>query len=168
MRNLPILEGRLVRLDAFKPEHVKMYHRWMRDDYIIQMTETMRNLTLDDVARLRDEIETAEDKAHFLIFDRESSAPIGDADLRDIRLGDSAESTIMIAEPAFRRRGYAAEAYRLMLDYGFRQFSLERVIAPVLYFNTPSLSFHMKMGFQRSRMHGNDVILEMVRKQLDF
>jgi RimJ/RimL family protein N-acetyltransferase len=161
MRDLPILEGRLVRLDAFRQEHVGTYHRWMKDEYLIRMTETTRDITLDDVARLRDETETAEDKAHFLIFDRESSAPIGDADLRHIRPGGSAESAIMIAEPAFRRRGYAAEAYGLLLDYGFTRFGLKRIIAPVLYFNRRSIALHERLGFSRAGMEGDDILFQL-------
>jgi len=162
MKNLPSLEGKLVKMGCFTPEYVPTYHKWLQDDYILKMTETDRGLTLGDIAKMRDEIEESSDTAHFLIFDKKTDKPIGDADLRDI-IGDTAESAIMIGEPDYRNSGYATEALTLLLEYGFKNFGIKKVTAPILYFNDPSIALHKKLGFKETKKKGNDIIFELVR-----
>ncbi len=163
MKNLPNLEGQLVKMGCFTPDHIKAYHSWMQDDYILKMTETDRGMTLEDVAKMRDEIEEAEDMAHYLIFDRETNKPIGDADLRDIKPDKYAESAIMIAESEYRNKGYATEALSLLLEYGFNNLNLKKVTAPILYFNEPSIALHKKLGFKEKKRKGKDIIFELKR-----
>lgn len=151
-------------MSSFNPFYVSTYHRWLQDKYILKMTETDKGLTLEDVAKMRDEIEEADDMAHYLIFDRETIKPIGDADLCDIKLGHSAECAIMIGEPACRRKGYATEALELLLDYGFENFKLSKVTAPILYFNEPSKALFEKLGFKKKGKEGRDIIYELERK----
>lgn len=163
MKDLPFLEGRLVRLGSFSPDYVNVYHEWMQDKYILNMIEEDENLTLEDVIGMRNEWEKSSDVAHFLIFDRESSKPIGDVDLRDIKFGESAVSGIMIADYKFRTKGYGAEAYRLLLDYGFRTFNLKKVTAYVFHFNQPAIRLHKKVGFSEVGRVKEDIVFELVR-----
>jgi RimJ/RimL family protein N-acetyltransferase len=161
MKNLPNLEGKLVKMGCFTPDHVPTYHKWLQDDYILKMTETDRGMSLGDVAKIRDEIEEADDMAHYLIFDKKTNKPIGDADLRDIKPGKKAECAIMIGEPEYRNKGYATEALEFLLDYGFKNFGLKKVTAPILYFNKPSIALHKKLGFKEKRKKGRDIIFEL-------
>lgn len=163
MKNLPNLEGRLVKLGCFTPEHVRQYHSWLQDDYILKMTETDRGFTLKDVAGMCKEIKEADDMAHFLIFDKKTKKPVGDADLRDIKVGDAAECAVMIGEPDFRNKGYATEAMELLLRYGFETFNLNTVTAPILYFNKPSIALHEKLDFKKKGRKGKDIIYELKR-----
>lgn len=164
MKNLPTLEGKLVKLGPFTTNHVSTYHEWLNNSYIQDMTGTDKGLTFKKVAKMRDEIEEADDMAHYLIFDKETGKPIGDTDLRDIKLGKrvkKAESAVMIAEPEFRKKGYATEALNLILDYGFKNFGLNKVTAPVFYFNEPSIALYKKLGFEEKRRKGEDIIFEL-------
>ncbi len=163
MKNLPNLEGKLVKLGCFTPDYVNVYHSWLQDDYILKMTETDRGMTIKDVGNICKEIEEADDMAHYLIFDKENNKPIGDIDLCDIKQGDNAESGVMIAEPAYRKKGYASEALRLLLDYGFSKFNLKKVTAFVLHFNDPSIALHKRLGFKEKGRKGNDIIFELER-----
>lgn len=165
MKNLPDLEGKLVKMGRFTPDYVPIYHEWLQNPYIRKMTETPK-YSLEKVAKIRDEIEEADDMAHFLIFDKKTGKPIGDTDLRDIKLGKrvkKAESAIMIGEPEYREKGYSTEALTLMLDYGFKNFGLNKVTAPVLYFNKPSIGLYKKLGFSKKRRKGRDIIFELKR-----
>jgi RimJ/RimL family protein N-acetyltransferase len=164
MKNLPVLEGKHTRLDKFIHEFVTIYHKWMQDEYVLYMTGTKRGLTIDDVSRFCQNLEDAEDIAHFLVFVKETYTPIGDADLRDIKFGKSAESAIMIAEPEFRSKGYGIEAYELLLNYGFNVLNLKRIVAPVFYFNEPSIKLHKRVGFYERERIGDDIIFELFKK----
>lgn len=164
MKGLPVLSGSLVKLGAFTSNYVPVYHRWLKDDYVLRMTETSKSLTLRDVTNMQKDIEKDSQMAHFLIFDRRTDIAIGDIDLRDIKIGEQAEIAVMIAESAYRRGGYATEAYKLLLNFGFKKFNLKSIIAPILTFNTASIEFHKKLGFKQVGKEGRDLIFELSNK----
>jgi hypothetical protein len=62
--------------------------------------------------------------------------------------GGAAEVMVMVAEPAYRRRGYAQRAVQALLWYGATALRLRRFVAKVSEDNAPSLAlFTAKLGF---------------------
>jgi RimJ/RimL family protein N-acetyltransferase len=62
--------------------------------------------------------------------------------------GGAAEVMVMVAEPAYRRRGYAQRAVQALLWYGATALRLRRFVAKVSEDNAPSLAlFTVKLGF---------------------
>jgi GNAT superfamily N-acetyltransferase len=60
----------------------------------------------------------------------------------------AAEVMVMVAEPAYRRRGYAQRAVQALLWYGATALRLRRFVAKVSEDNAPSLTlFTAKLGF---------------------
>lgn len=53
-----------------------------------------------------------------------------------------------IIAPGYQGRGFATEAVTAVLDYGFRELNLERVIACCTAENTASIRILEKVGFQ--------------------
>lgn len=53
--------------------------------------------------------------------------------------------------PAHRRRGYAGEAAQALIDYGFAQLNLQRIIATTTYDNTASIGVMRRVGMQIER-----------------
>ncbi len=51
--------------------------------------------------------------------------------------------------PAFRRRGYAAEAVLLVLRYFFDELRYQKVTAEVYAYNSASSRFHVRLGFEQ-------------------
>lgn len=50
--------------------------------------------------------------------------------------------------PRYRRKGYATEAYRLLIPYLFNHLSIHRVWLLVIDFNTSARSLYTKLGFR--------------------
>jgi RimJ/RimL family protein N-acetyltransferase len=48
--------------------------------------------------------------------------------------------------PAYRRQGYAAEAARALVDYGFEKMQLRRIVATTDYDNIASMGVMRKLG----------------------
>jgi RimJ/RimL family protein N-acetyltransferase len=63
----------------------------------------------------------------------------------------AAEIMVMIAEPAFRRRGLAAEAVRAMMAFAFRTRGVRRFVAKISDANAASLRLFAKLGFRVAR-----------------
>jgi len=164
MNDLPTLEGRLVTLGRFNPEYDPVYLRWMQDEHILKMTGSEKITGLDGIRELREYFVNSFSMAHFLIFDKEGH-PIGDTDLRSIRPGEMAESTIMIAEYAWRKRGYAREAYDMLLRFGFDNLALQGVYAKVLHDNKASIALHERLGFRRTCIAEDYALFERPAKQ---
>jgi RimJ/RimL family protein N-acetyltransferase len=164
MKNLPNLEGNLVKLGPFTREYISDYHMWLQDPYILRMTESDPNTSLEEVYEMRDDIEKSDDKIHYIIFDKKTNKPIGDIDLRGINIDNgvkSAESAIMIAEPEYRKRGYATDALNLILGLGFKKFGINNVTALVLYSNEPSIGLYKKFCFEEKGRKGNCIQFEL-------
>ncbi|MEM7538294.1 MAG: GNAT family protein, partial [Chloroflexota bacterium] len=53
----------------------------------------------------------------------------------------------MIIDRPFRRRGYAEDAVRLMLKYGFMERRLRKCNSGCVSYNTASAELHRKLGF---------------------
>jgi RimJ/RimL family protein N-acetyltransferase len=53
--------------------------------------------------------------------------------------------------PAFQRQGYATEAAKALIDYGFRQLNLRRIVATTTYDNAASIGVMRKLGMQIER-----------------
>ncbi|TME03868.1 MAG: GNAT family N-acetyltransferase [Chloroflexi bacterium] len=53
--------------------------------------------------------------------------------------------------PAFQRQGYATEAAKALIDYGFRQLNLRRIVATTSYDNAASIGVMRKLGMQIER-----------------
>ncbi len=164
MKPLPLIEGELVRLESFAPEHVFIYHKWLQDPYITKMIGLANKaITLEELIGMLDFSENAEHITHFLVFDRKTSLPIGDVGFECIKPRNSAESSIMIAEPDLRNKGYGSEAYKLLIDYGFNDLHLQRIASQVLFFNLPSIKLHKKLGFSEYGRYGAEIIFNLYR-----
>lgn len=57
--------------------------------------------------------------------------------------------------PAYRRQGYAFEAVQALIDWGFAQQDVKRIIAECATDNVPSIRVLEKLGMQRLEMEGS-------------
>ncbi len=139
MKDLPRIRGKNLLLGPFEEKYVELYSEWLNIPFILKMTGS-EPMTVQDVADYRRSCLDSPDMTQFLVCHK--GVAIGDVDLRDIKPGESAQSVIMIANPTFR--GCGEEAYRLLLNYGFKNFDLNRIYAEVFNFNILSLSSPIK------------------------
>ena len=63
----------------------------------------------------------------------------------------AAEIMVMIADPAFRRRGLAAEAVRAMMAFAHRARGVTRFVAKISDANEASLRLFARLGFRLAR-----------------
>lgn len=72
---------------------------------------------------------------------------VGTIGLHEIDYLNSRATLGIMVRPDSQQRGYASNAYKLILDYAFSHLNLERVFADIKSFNTPSMKMHEKLGF---------------------
>ena len=155
---------------------VPAYHAWMADPYLLASTSSER-LTAAEECAAQASWRVDPQKCTFIVFDRalhEGGGPlcahaggmVGDVNLFLLDAprvaedyfggapgagGGAAEVMVMIAEPAFRRRGYAGEAVRALLRYGAEGLGLRRFVAKISEGNAPSRALFARLGFSVAR-----------------
>lgn len=141
------LVGQRVVLTRFRPEIADTYARWLGDPYIQQMAGEQA-ATADEVLERQRNWTQCETFAEYIVLDRATGEPIGDASL-DFA-GPQAKLGIMIGESAYRRRGCAAEAVQLLCGFA-EQFGASCVVAEIHDVNEVSRRFHERLGFEAVR-----------------
>lgn len=84
----------------------------------------------------------------FIICINETNTPIGCIDLFDYELEKSVGVGILIAEKAYRNKGYATEALKLLIDYCRNELKVANIFCNIFKTNTPSIRLFENCGFK--------------------
>ena len=86
----------------------------------------------------------------FKIVANESDSHIGNVTLNEIRwIHRTADTSIVLWEKSFWGKGYATEAWRLLLNYAFRSLGLRKITACLVEGNLGSQKTLEKLGFKQ-------------------
>lgn len=81
---------------------------------------------------------------------KENNLHIGNVYITDINLQNrSGISHVLIGNRNYWGKGYATEAYHLLLDYAFKERNFHRIVAHVLEDNIASIKLHLKCGYKQ-------------------
>lgn len=85
---------------------------------------------------------------YFLVYEKCSGNPIGCVYMQHYdEKRDSIETGLFFSEDAPRKKGYATEAYRLMIEYAFNELGVTLLEANVISTNNASISLHERCGY---------------------
>ncbi|TFK50277.1 hypothetical protein OE88DRAFT_1631421 [Heliocybe sulcata] len=175
-----VLLGSKVVLVPYMKEHVAKYHEWMLSEELRELTAS-EALSLEEEYEMQRKWREDDDKLTFIILSRPAdiSLPpltpssfatepgfsafpmIGDVNMFFKPPSDDdeeleVEMEIMIAEPAYRRKGYAREALELLTSYATSSdhttpplpISRSSLVTRISESNTPSIKLFEKLGFR--------------------
>ncbi len=152
--DLPVLNivGERVALGPLHRDHLALYHRW-RNDFWIQRTYggTLTPITREAQDAWYESQATSGDALWFTIYEMSTMRAIGLTDFFNIERDHGlAWWGMVIGEADCRGKGYASEAARLMLDYGFVALNLNVVVLSVDEFNTAARRAYARAGFKET------------------
>ena len=128
--------------------------RWMQQRYFPNTMEGQLDF-------YRREIVSSKTKIQLGILPIDEEYIIGVVSLSNIDLlNRKAEFSIIIGEKSKRRRGYATEATRLIVDHGFRRLGLNKIWLGVDESNSDAINCYRKVGFQVNGTLPEDVFLD--------
>lgn len=142
------LVGETVYLSPMSIEDAEIYARWLNDSDITDgLGSTSRIVSLDSE---RDWISENAGLFQFAIIRKSDDLLLGNCGLEGINsVRRCATIGIFIGEEENRRKGYATEAMKLALDYGFRYLNLHNIMLMVFDFNDKAVACYEKIGFKR-------------------
>jgi len=141
-------------LISYERRHVKMYHEWMQDTKLRELTGSSVSSRYQDYEQQR--IWQNSTINHiFLIVDPKTKQPVGDVNLfllsrnpDDPKVG---ELMVMIAEKKSRKKGLAFKAVKLMMKFGREYLGVVKFKAHIKGDNSASLKlFESRLGFIRT------------------
>ncbi len=154
---MPMLTGEKIKLRPMEEEDTKEVFRWQNDpessgDYEnpwpvswLEFQEWMKRQAEDRAS--------GKDKSGDFIIETTGDSKISVGEISYFTPVRFAESTVeigyWIAKPAERRKGYASEAVKLMVDFLFLTKNVNRIQAHAITENTGSVKALEKNGFQR-------------------
>ncbi|KAH7345138.1 GNAT domain-containing protein [Rhizoctonia solani] len=169
--------GQKVVLVPYRSEHVELYHKWMQDPELLELTAS-EPLSFEEEMNMQRKWRDDADKLTFIILARTNlDSTVTDSDsIRDLSMigdvnlflknieaddGDrkEAEVEIMIAERGYRRKGLAFEALQMFLSYTTRQdqdvpgLGLDpyQLVVRIGGSNAPSQELFKRLGFAVSK-----------------
>jgi len=146
----PILRGERVYLRPAEQEDVELFAQWMNDADFVETLGGRGPLSIGAEQTWFDELQKDQGKRrwHFVVCLRDDERPFGVIALESVDLlNGSAELGLGIADRSLWDQGYGTEATCVILDFGFGELRLHRVLLHVFDGNDRARHVYQKLGF---------------------
>ena len=146
--NLPIINGRLVRLRPITAEDTADIVRWRNDPEVQQFFIFREPFTAQMHQGWLENKVFPGHVIQYIIEEKASGKSVGSVYFRDIdRHHESAEYGIFIGEAWARAKGFGSETARLFTDFGLDVLRLHRISLRLLAGNSAAQHSYEKAGF---------------------
>lgn len=146
-----MLAGERTYLRLLERQDLPVVAVWRNDPEVRQYFFTPYLIPVSGQDKWYDSYLSRSDSLIYLIYAQNTGERLGMIGLDHIdHRNQSAEyGRALIANPANRGKGYAADATRTLLDYGFLELNLNRIFLRVFADNAPAIRLYEHSGFQR-------------------
>jgi len=147
----PFLIGERLYLRRLEESDVgEDYLGWLNDYEVTRYLESGKfPSTLEGLRSYLEHFRASTTDLIFAIVDREADQHIGNATLNRINwINRTADTGLMIGRKEFWGKGYAFEAWSLLIEYAFQRLGLQKVIAGAAADNIASIVTLEKLGFR--------------------
>ena len=145
------LKGDKITLRALEPEDIELLYRWENNSDIWEISDTLAPFSKYMLALYikNSDKDIYESKQLRLMIEDMDGRAVGAIDLFDFEPQHArAGIGILISEKEDRQNGYASEALKLILEYGFKRLNLHAVYANIDANNEASIGLFKKFGFE--------------------
>lgn len=145
------LQGETVDLVPLNSEHLKIYSKWINDKRVRELALSRLPSMIEAEKKFLDGVEERQkSQISFEIWHKLDKKPIGICGLHQISWIDShGEIGLILGELDYWGKGIATEAAKLLIDYGFKELNLHKVITVALAPNVHSWKVSEKHGMKR-------------------
>lgn len=154
MKNL--LVGEKVKLTAINEEDVLEFEKWYNDVSFMRHYDIVSAIpkNREEVKDIISDIKNCNTAYIFAVKNLEMQELIGVTGFENISWNNgTALIYIGIGEEKHRGRGYAKEALKLTIEFGFEELNFHRIYLTVLEYNEPAIMLYEKLGFKREGVY---------------
>ena len=161
MNESKIITGKSIYLRPLTEDDTDMVVRWRNSENVVNNFIYRTPLTRESHLKwFHERVETGE-VVDFIITDKENDHPLGCVYLQHFdRVNNKAESGIFLGEPEAFGRGIGKEACRMIIEYGFNDLNLHKIVARALSYNEASVRTHEAAGFKKEALLKDDVLID--------
>jgi len=157
-----VLVGERVRLQPLRETDLgPTYLAWFRDAEVTRYLEARRSpVTLSHLRQYLRRFRGSRTDFIFAILDRRTGLHVGNVTLNHIHpVYGTADTGILIGRKEYWGRGYATEAWSLLLDFAFCRMHVRKVVAIVAAEHHASLAVLKKLGFQEEGRFRDEILV---------
>lgn len=140
-----------VTLRAIEPEDLSHFIRWENNSDLWSFGTQVQPLSRFAVSEYMEQTLTSDvfamRQVRFVI--EHENTVVGCIDFFDIEPLSRKASIGLVIDKQYRGNGFAGEAIRKMISYGFEMLNLHQIYAHVPVSNNPSLTLFEKSGFEK-------------------
>jgi RimJ/RimL family protein N-acetyltransferase len=143
------LQGEKIYLGTLEKEHCKNLWDEFEYDFINKTEQLNIGQSIEKAEEWFEQIKKGQGNSHIRLgIFLNNGTIIGDIALQDIDKNNRSCSIGMgMSKMEYRNKGYGKEAMKLLLEYGFYNYGLERITANTLEINIPAQKLLEKLGF---------------------
>ena len=144
------LQGERIYLGTFEKEHCKKLWDEFEYDFVNRTEQLNLGQSIEKADEWFEQIKKEQGNSHIRLgIFLNNGTIIGDIALQDIDNKNRSCSIGMgMSKMEHRNKGYGKEAVKLILEYGFNNYGLERITASTLEINIPAQKSLEKLGFK--------------------
>jgi len=154
--SLPITGERVIVRDFNKASDSALLKEWLPDKYgrfFILSCATAQSVSIDTLIE--------DHRNHFAIITTLDDRPIGALAFLDHSIDQKrAEMRKLIGNPEARGQGFAEEATRLWIGYGFEALGLEKIYVSTLQTNISNIKLNERVGLRMEGLLRNEVLVD--------
>jgi len=147
----PFLVGKKVYLRLLEDSDIgEEYVGWLNDYEVTRYLETGKfPSTPESIRKYLERFQDSTTDLIFAIVDKDTDQHIGNVTLNRINwINQTADTGLIIGPKESRGKGYAFEAWSLILEYAFHRLGLRKIIAGAVVDNAASITVLKKLGFK--------------------
>ena len=146
----PFLVGEKIYLSPLDMDHVNAnYLNWINDEEVIKFLDIKLPTTLDQLENYVKAILNSPNNIFFAIIEKETNKHIGNVKIGPIDwVHRTANYGLMLGVKSTWGKGYASEAFKLLLKYVFKKINLHKLWGIAVDSHIASIKANQKAGFK--------------------
>ena len=147
----PCLEGEKTVLELFSDKHLsETYIDWLNDPVVCQFnSHGSLRYTLEKAKAYLERIRNSENTIVFAICEKDNRKHIGNISINDISWNHHfGEISILIGEKGCWGKGFGTDAFKLAIDFGFKELKLHRLWIGMTTNNVGMIRIAERLGFR--------------------
>lgn len=142
--------------EELREENYPLLLEWFHDlDIMKYIGWVKRGLALKDIQDLKSFIAELENGIIFGIYSKDDKF-IGYTSLSDFKGKEECEFGIFILDKNYWGQGIGEDVTRLMLEHGFDELKMEKIILSTSEFHAKAIALYEKAGFKKTKLIPND------------